>query len=464
MDPIAKALEINLDKVKYGTLAEIGAGQEVARFFFRAGAASGTIAKTMSAYDMIFSDEIYGAEKSGRYVCESRLLKMLDHEYTLLEERLSGKRKQPTSFFVYANTVTTRSYKKKTYSHGWMGVRFQPSPDAAPSDVYFHVNMLDDYAVEQQAAIGILGVNLIYACLYLNDNPRKLIKSLFDSISGGRLEIDTIRFTGPLFEKCDNRIKNLLLVEYKMSNAVMFSTEGKAIPASEMLYNKSIIAFRGAFRPYTNLHQDMLNAGLDEFCNDTGACEVEKTIPIVEVYHGELSQHKEKTPAEFLARLETINAAGYPLLVSNYFEYYRLASYFTRFSDKQIGFILGLRNLLDIFHQSHYARLPGGILESFGVLFNRQAKLYVYPSLDKNSNEILTCESPPIDPSLVYLYKHLYANGYLVDIKSFKKELLSIFSTELVKQIRSGDERWEQFVPDKVAALIKEKNFFAAKN
>lgn len=460
LDPTAKALKINLDKEKYGTLAEIGAGQEVARFFFRAGGASNTIAKTMSAYDMVFSDEIYGAELNGRYVCESRLNKMLDHEYQLLEQRLKNKRTIPTAFFVFADTVTTTSYKHRSFAHGWLGIRFQPQANVEPSQVVIHINMLDVEALDQQAAVGIVGVNLIYACMYEYRDRRKLIASLMDNLSAKQIEIDMIRFIGPEFHDCDNRLKNLCLLENNMTGAVMFDRNGQPLPSSELLYMKNILAFRGSFRPYTRLHQDMLSSALKQFQEEHHFNSTD-VMPIIEMHHKELkTTAPNNSDQEFLARLECINAAGHPLLVSNYFEYYRLASYFNRHSKGVIGFVLGLRNLLDIFQEVHYEHLQGGILESFGVLFKRKAKFYIYPNLDQKTGEILNCTNPPIDPKSSFLYKYLYSNQHLIDIVEYKKELLNIYSSVLIKEIAEEKTGWEDKVPAAVAKVIKDKKLF----
>ncbi len=197
LDTHQKALQINLDKTKYGTFAEIGAGQEVARWFFRVGAAAGTIAKSMSAYDMIVSDAIYGP--TDRYVSRRRLTAMLDHEYPLLVERLNQKRGQTTKFFAFANTVTARSFKQRDESHGWMGIRFQTQPQSAPSDIWIHIRMLDRENIQQQESLGIMGVNLIYSAFYLHRNPEVLIGSLMDGLTSERIEVDMIRFSGPAF-------------------------------------------------------------------------------------------------------------------------------------------------------------------------------------------------------------------------------------------------------------------------
>ena len=206
-----KALTINLDGPMYGTFAEIGAGQEVAREFFHAGAASGTVAKSISAYDMVFSDAIYG--KSPRYVSLERLNLMLDHEYQMLIERLAPQRGDRTNFFVFADTVATSNFKGTNEPHGWMGIRFQTEPHGDPSEIVLHVRMWDTAAALQQQALGVVGVNLVYGALYYRADPQRLIESLRDNLGTDRIEIDMLSFSGPRFMDVDNRLMALHLVE-----------------------------------------------------------------------------------------------------------------------------------------------------------------------------------------------------------------------------------------------------------
>ncbi|MGB0166040.1 MAG: TonB-dependent receptor, partial [Luteibaculum sp.] len=263
-----KALKVNLDPDLYGTFAEIGAGQEVVRHFFRAGAASGTIAKAMSAYDKDFSDAIYGAEPHSRYVCESRLRKMLSHEYNLIVERLDRSKHPNRKFFAFADTVTTIDYRKTAKGHGWMGMRFQRHHDEAPSDVILHVRLHDNESAIQQEKIGDIGVNLIYGCFYYHENPRELLKSLYDNLARDHIEIDMINMEGPAFKNVDNRLLSLQLVKNGMTEAVMFGPDGKNLQPSDALYKKNILAIRGSFRPVTNVNIDMIMNGYSQFIAD----------------------------------------------------------------------------------------------------------------------------------------------------------------------------------------------------
>src|SRR5690554_1872902 len=231
-----KALKINLGRRFYGTLSEIGAGQEVARHFFQAGGASGSIAKTISAYDMTFSDEIYGREESGRYVCENRLKRMLNKEFNLLQTRLGSTRGKDHQFFAFANTVAALNFQRTNESHGWMGVRFQDAPENEVSEVIIHVRMLDPQNILQQDAIGIIGVNLIYAAFFLHRYPEAFILSLLDHLDSSRIEIDFIKFSGKAFEKIDNRLMNLFLLQQGMTDAIMFDERGEVVLPSDVLY------------------------------------------------------------------------------------------------------------------------------------------------------------------------------------------------------------------------------------
>src|ERR1700748_733139 len=269
-----KALAINLDPQIYGSFAEIGAGQDVAAYFFKAGASSGTIAKTMSAYDMTFSDAIYGAQKGRRYVSEARLISMLEKEYGLLIERLAESRGERTTFFAFSDTVSALNYYKTNEGHGWMGVRFQLEPNGPYNDVVLHVKLLDNDNNMQQQAVGVLGVNLIYACFYYHEAPPIFLLSLMDDLSKDRIQIDMIRFEGPDFQKVDNRLMSLHLVKYGFSDAAVFGPDGKNLQPDEVLYKKHIAVIRGRFRPLINVHLDMLNTGVRQFLQEP---DVDKT-------------------------------------------------------------------------------------------------------------------------------------------------------------------------------------------
>ena len=371
-----KALEVNLDPKLFGTFAEIGAGQEVVRHFFQAGGAAGTIAKAMSAYDMTFSDEIYG--KSGRYVSKERLTAMLSHEYSLLLQRLSAKRGHNTHFFVFADTVAAKSFQGSSECHGWMGVRFQDAPLAPFNDVVIHVRMLDRSNVRQQQALGFVGVNLLHAAMFCKDTIHEFVPALLHGLTNERIEIDMIEFSGPAFAQVDNRLMSLQLVRAGLTNAAMFAPCGKVLQPSEVLYKKSVLIERGSFRPITNIHMDMLESARTLFLADA-VPEGGEHIVLAELTINNLMSTGSIDMKDFLARVDMISALGLNVLISNYSEFHRLVSYLRRYTKQPVGLAMGVNTLLEIFNEKHYKTLEGGILESLGRTFCHCVKLYTYP-------------------------------------------------------------------------------------
>ncbi|MEQ9288265.1 MAG: TonB-dependent receptor [Cyclobacteriaceae bacterium] len=451
-----KALTLNLNEKIYGTLAEIGAGQEVAMNFFKAGAASGTIAKTMSAYDMTFSDAIYG--ESERYVCQDKLYKMLDKEYNLLSDRLHIRGKR-TNFFAFANTVEALNYKKTNSGHAWIGLRFQLHPNTAPNDCIIHVVLKDNDALWQQEVLGKVGVNLIYGCYNFTD-PEELIESLIDNFSKDRIEIDMFRLKGPDFHHVDNRLMSLLLVKLGLTQATMFDQTGKVQQPSEALYKKNILVLRGRFRPVTYVTVDMFLTSLKHFKKYTQA-EKDKVVVLAELTLNDLSSDGEIDEADFLDRVDLLCSLGQTVLISNYPEHYKLSSYLNQFSrGSDVAFILGINNLARLFEESYYENLKGGILEAFGKLFLGNVKLLVYPSLMENGDKLNICKNFKPSEKLQHLYDHLYKNNFIEDIPNARVENLKIISDDVLALIRKGDTGWEQFVPHKVADTIKKQCMF----
>jgi hypothetical protein len=455
-----KALKINLDRRIYGSFAEIGAGQEVAAMFFKAGGASGTIAKTISAYDMTFSDAIYGVEESGRYVCEPRLIKMLNREYNLLHVRLDEKRGSDTTFFAFANTVAALNFQKTNEGHGWIGIRYQLEPGADYNDIVLHVKMLDNDNVLQQQAIGIIGVNLIYGAYYYYKSPETLLTSLMDELQG-RIEIDMLRFTGPDFAHIDNRLVSLQLVRQGFTNAAMFGPDGEVLQPSEALYKKHILVFRGRFRPFTNVNKDMLNQGAEAFLDEPGI-DPKKVIILSELTLHNLKAGDEIDEKDFLDRVDILCSLGQTVLISNYQEYYKLVAYLSKFSKLKMGIILGMINLQWIFEEEYYQNLPGGILEAFATLFSRNVKLFVYPGYKSGTQEIFTCEKFHwlLPPEQIDLYEYLIANNKIQDIETSDEKLLKVTSDDTLSLIKAGKEGWEKNVPEEVARMIKDKCLF----
>jgi hypothetical protein len=450
-----KALRINLDAKRYGTFAEIGAGQEVCRCFFRAGGASGTVAKTISAYDMAVSDAIYG--QAERYVSRQRLRSMLDYEYALLLQRLNETRGDKTAFFSFANTVATGSFKRHDEGHGWMGIRFQSEPRSPASEILLHVRMLDKEIDDQQEAIGIIGVNLIYGTFYSHQQPDELIRSLLDNLTWERVEVDLIRFSGPAFEGVDNRLMALQLVEKGLTEAAMFTAAGETVQWAEVLYKKPVLVQRGSFRPLTNPMLDMLERSQEQFATEDLAGE--QPIVILEMTLRQLQVGGEINHRDFLDRVDMLGTLGKPVLLSNFLRHHRLVSYLSRYTQKDIRLPLGVVRLRDVLDEKFYTDLPGGLMASLGQLFRKGVKLYVYPSLDR-SGKLTTVENFEAAPHQQHLYAHLVENGFIENIRNYKPDGLSIYSGDVLGKIQSGDASWEKQVPGPIAEVIKAKKLF----
>ncbi len=457
LDTHQKALKINLDPRWYGSFAEIGAGQEVVRWFFRVGGAAGTVAKSISAYDMTVSDAIYGS--GDRYVSQSRLQAMLDREFRLNVDRLSSTRGDTTSFFAFADTVVARSFKGGNECHGWMGVKFQSRPHDEPSQILIHVRMLDTEASLQQEALGVVGVNLLFGAFFMHHEPEKLVQSLLDKLTTGRIEIDMIEFRGIEFRAVDNRLVSLQLVQLGLSGAAMFGANHEVLQPSEALYKKAILVERGSFRPPTHVNFDMLECALEKFKKEPSV-EGKEILPIFELtMRNLLAGGNVVDRRDFLARADLLAACGMTVLVSDYFEYYRLAAYLSWRTKERVGIVMGIPSMIELFDERYYTQLPGGILESFGRLFKNELKLYVYPLLGEAGN-VTNVETLEVAPELTQLYGYLSARGSFIDLDNHKPEFLKIFSRDVLKKIAEGDDEWESMVPTEVAELIKKRGFF----
>jgi len=452
-----KALQINLDPAKYGTFAEIGAGQEVARWFFRVGGASGTIAKTMSAYDMVISDAIYGHAE--RYVCRDRLETMLGYEYELMQERLSEKRGDKTKFFVFADTVVARSYTQQNDAHGWLGIRFQAEPRTQPSEIIIHVRLWDKENVQEQEALGILGVNLIYGALYLQEDPEALIISLADNVGKERIEVDMIRFSGPCFAKLDNRLMALNLVKNGLTHAALFTAKGEVIHAADAFYKKCILVERGSFRPVTKVTLDMLRCAQAQFVQEPKV-QNEEVLTLMEMTLKNLTDGDKIDHKDFLDRVDILGALGKTVLISDFGEYHRLAAYFFLYTKKMIGIAMGVPSLQEIFEEKYYVDLAGGILESFGRMFRNDLKLYVYPLLEPKNGSLISATNLRVAPNLRHLHAYLMENRCIESLRDYDEKCLPIFSRDVLSKLRSGDKSWEESVPPEVAQIIRERNLF----
>src|SRR5262245_45022653 len=448
-----KAHRINVDARRYGTFAEIGAGQEVARWFFRAGGAAGTVAKTISAYDMAVSDAIYGP--TDRYVSRRRLRAMLDYEYQLVLERLEQKRGANTAFFVFANTVAT----SRDEGHGWMAIRFQAAPGQEPSEIMIHVRMLDKENIRQQEALGIIGVNLIHGSFYHHDEPEALIRSLLDNLTWERVEVDMIRLAGPAFARVDNRLTALQLVRQGLTEAAMFTAEGEAVQWAEVLYKRPVLVQRGSFHPVTSATLDVLERALEQFLQEP-ALKGEAPVVLMEMTLRHLTTGEVMDEQDFLHRADTLRALGRAVLLSNFRRFHRLAAYLSRYTKCPIGLALGASKLAEIFDEAFYNENEGGLLGGLGQLFKNSARLYVYPGLNLHSGHVATAENFIVAPHLKHLYAHLLENRFIQGIGNFDSSLLPIRSRDVLAKIQSGDPSWEKLVPPPIVEVIKSDRLF----
>ena len=458
METHQKALDVNLDPRRYGTFAEIGAGQEVVRWFFRVGGGAGTIAKSMSAYDMKVSDAIYG--HAARYVCRERLQAMLDYEHQLNLDRLREARGDTSTFFAFADTVSARSFKGNNECHGWMGIKFQAHPRDEDSQIIIHVRMLDSEAALQQEALGIVGVNLVHGAFALNHEPEKLVDSLLDGLSTARIEIDMIEFSGIAFRHVDNRLMSLKLVELGLTGAAMFAADGAVLQPSEFLYKKSILVERGSFRPVCNVNLDMLRCAHEKFA-ELPEVQDKEIAQVLEITMSNLKATGAIDPRDFLARADVIAACGYPVLISDYFEYYRLGAYLSQFTKERIAIVMGSGSLKQLFDEKYYTGLDGGILESFGRLFKNELKIYCYPLLDKDTGELITCHNLHIKPELEKLYGYLVDRGGINELDNYSPDCLHVFSRDILEKLKVCDSSWEEMVPGSVASVIKDRKYFS---
>jgi hypothetical protein len=465
---IGKALALNQDPQVYGAFAEIGAGQEVARLFFQAGHASQTIAKTISAYDMIYSDEIYGKETSGRYVCESRLDKMLNKEFSLLERRLKSTRGDRTTFFALANTVATGDQSKR-YSHGWMGVRFQSRPGGEYNDIVIHLRMMDKHRLQQQEALGILGVNLVYAAFHAIENPDSLILSLVDNIKVGQISIDLIKFKGPDLAHINGHLMNLELVRRGLSEAILFGPDKSILNISDELYGKSLIVQRGTFRPVTNTHLDLLNKGSYQFEQDFPE-DSKKTLVLFELTMQNLMQNTSQggpqavsqdgdiNEPDFLDRVNSLCTLGGHVLVSNFTLFYKMKRYLRQYTSKPMVLIVSASRLQGLFDGTHYKDLEGGLLEGMGKLLDSQTRLYIYPH--KTPESCLTAKTFNPDGEMNLIYQYFIKQQMIADISGCDQIEEFIHSDQVTTWIKEKNPKWEKHVPNLVKALIKEQRLF----
>jgi hypothetical protein len=426
LDTKRKALKINLNHNIYGTFAEIGAGQEVARNFFTAGAASGTVAKTMSAYDMTFSDAIYGAEESGRYVSQSRLRKMLQYEFGLLEQRLLGAKYDSRTFFAFANTVTTLNYNKSNDPHGWVGIQFQSKPGGEPNEIFFHVRLLDTDAALQQNVLGIIGVNLVYAAYFYNQDPKTMIESLADNLTIGSVEIDLISVKGPAFKGINNILLNLYLIVKDFSSAAIFDSAGNPVLPKDLLYKKDIMILRTKFAQKSLPNFSMLNKAVEQFKRTENVREENLSVLIEVLLSNVLTPEAANTDIDLqaiAARAEEMCKTGNTVIVSNFARHNKLAKYLDRCKPKSVGISTNINNLKFVFNSSNFGQNYTSMLLSYvSDMFSKNVKLFAYPFLDKKTNKVITSANMPVTPDAKPLFDFLIINGYITDIKDYSEK------------------------------------------
>lgn len=433
----------------------------MSRFFFRAGGAAGTIAKTISAYDMDFSDAIYGEEQDKRYVSESRVKKMLDKEFRLVLQRVGDKRPKKSTYFAFADTITAKSYSQRGECHGWLGIKLQLYPGAEASEILMHVRMLDESNLMQQEAIGILGVNLIYGAFYHYADIDKLIGSMGDNLEWGRLEIDLIRFTGMYFEDVDNRLMALKLVEMQLSDAVVFASDRKTlVHPSELFYKRDLMVMRSMFKPVTNVSVDMMNSGMEIFLRTPDVGE-QTAMAVPEISIAEMRKQGTFDMRDILDRVDCMNLLEYPVIVSNYLRFFRVRAYLGRYTRGKVAFVLGLPNLTTLFDEAYYKGFAGGILGAFASLFDRETLLFVYPMISPDDPEqIITTETFPVPETLKYFYYYLQANNMILPVERYNDANMHIWPEDILRQIQKGGGDWEKSVPKVVAEEIIRRGMF----
>jgi hypothetical protein len=449
-----KALQINLDLKKFGTFAEIGAGQETARWFFHVGKASGTVAKSISAYDMAISDELYGA--TGHYVSRARLEAMLTREFEQLLRRQPARPSEPKALFVFADTVATQSHTHG--GHGWMGVRFQDTPGGETSEILIHFAMSEPETVNQQEATGILGVNLIHCAFYYNHDPKLCVNSLMDGLSRRRIEVDMIKFSRPVFAGLDNRLMSLQLVENSLTDAAMFTADGEVVQPSEVLWNKPVLIERGSFRPVTNVTLDMLaRAGqwLDEHPGASDSRVVLMEMTLKNLMSAQTIDHQ-----DFLHRVDLLGALGQTVMISNYTRFSSVTTYLRKSTNERIIIVMGIPTFSELLEHKYYADLPGGVVQGIGELFQGPVKLAIYPTRDGAAGEVVTLDSIQVPDAQKKLYEYLRDNGCIAAIQEFDAAQLHITPGDVLRKIQAGDPSWKEMVPPQVAQMIEERGLF----
>ncbi|MFV0375888.1 MAG: hypothetical protein ACK5JD_01155 [Mangrovibacterium sp.] len=452
-----KAVHINIDSNYYGTIAEIGGGQETARHLFQAGGASNTVAKTISAYDKLFSDHFYNQGAPSRYVAEERVRKMVDYEYNELINILDKKNSQ--KFFAFANTVETLNYTKTNQGNGWLAIAAEGTDRYKPNKLFIHVKLHERDTLLQQYSLGALGVNFIYGALFYWDDPRKVLLALLDNLGDDRVEVDYIYAEGPDLTWVDNRILNLMLVSNNMTPAIMFDPEGNVKHPGDMLYKKNILLMRGYFRPVNNLAIEFLDESLEVFRRDEDYLP-DNTMAFCEISLNNLMHDRQVDEKDFLQRVDLLNMVGQSVMVSNFSRYFELVNYFGQFKMIKLRIIMGMPTFDMILDGSLYPDLRGGLLESVGKLFHDNVKLYLFPYIDTKTGELVYPDDDHFEGPNKLLWQYLNLTKKILVLELKSKEMAKQSSEHLKELIRNGDDRLQNYLPEKVYQHIKENKLF----
>jgi len=375
---------------------------------------------------MTFSDAIYGVEESGRYVSKSRLLKMLNHEFGLLTERLSGEKYDDRTFFAFADTVTTLNYNKSNDPHGWIGLCFQSEPGGEPNEIFFHVRLLDTDAALQQNVLGIIGVNLVYAAFYYNQDRKAMIESLADNLTVGSVEIDLISVNGPVFKDADNILLNLYLIVKDFSDAAIFDAQGQPCLPKDLLYKKDIMILRTKYAQKSHPNFSMLNKAVDQFVKTENVKDDNLSVLIEVLMSNLLSTADDLHEIDLRAvakRAEEMCRTGNKVIVSNFNRHNKLAKYLDRCRPKSVGISTNINNLKFVFNSNNFGENYSSLLLSYvSDMFSKNVKLFAYPFLDKKTNEVITSANMPVTPDAKPLFDFLILNGYITDIQDYSDD------------------------------------------
>ena len=427
LDTHQKALSLNLDPAIFGSFAEIGAGQEVARWFLRVGGASGTVAKTISAYDKEVSDDLYGA--GTRYVSKQRLEAMLESEWQQLSGQLQASRGATTKFFAFVDTISARNYAGTNDCHGWVGLRFQLQPEGPASEVILHVNLRDHSNVQQQEAVGFLGVSLVHAVHHAMESPEKFLGSLFEDLSLERMEIDCVELRGPAVEKWNQRELHAYLVAGGYAEAVVFPAEGGFTPPSELLYKRAVVLAPGRFDSVEQLHADLIRDTLAELPKEE-LQESKGGLGLFCLSASPVPGKEQVSTREIVALVNALQQTGYGVMLFRAPQLYAMSTYVNRYTRAQIHFAIGLSVLMRVLEDS-YTGLAGSLLEGIARLFTQNVRLSVHPMAAqevekrvkdsglkgwswKQTNGLVHADELHPDIPLDFLYQYLLGKGYIL--------------------------------------------------